>query len=242
MVFNEVGLFRGEDYLLNQYITLNHPTLKQIFDFGEQEYWNIVSYICATPSDCKHQLWDSQKLYFDKVDEFDFFCMIAGNLEYEKCKIIFGDLDFQKLSIGVNTKSEQKIIFDQNSDLVIDKMIYTIITEYIRKINGMKKNIEIAGNEMTRKWLIDESRMKSENYKKEENKSLLLPIISALVNCADFKETYKTVWDMPIYAFFDSMKRIQHAKSIGYTMTGIYTGNIIAKDINKKELDWFREL
>lgn len=242
MIFNEVKLFRGEDYPINQYITLRHPTLKQIVEFGEDEYWSLLSSICVTPSDVKHQLFDSCGLYFDQVEEFDLFCMFAGSFEHEKCKIIFGDLDFQKLSIGVNTKSEQKVIFDKNSDLVIDKMIYMLIVDYIRKINGMKKNIEIAGNDVTRKFMIDDSRRQASSYKKQENKSLLLPIISGLINCADFKYDYQTVWDMPIYAFFDSMKRIQHMKSIGYTMFGIYSGNIQYDKINKKELDWFGEL
>lgn len=242
MLFNEVKLFRGEDYPINQYITLHHPTLKQIFDFGEEEYWNVMSSICVTPSDVKHQLFDSCNLYFDQVDEFDLFCMFAGGFKHERYKIILGNLDFQKLSFGVNTKTNQKVIFDTESDLIIDKMVYMLITDYIRKINCMKKNIETAGNDITRNIMIDDSRRQANSYKKAESKSQLLPIISSLVNCADFKYDYKTVWDMPIYAFFDSMKRIQHMRGIGYTMYGIYSGNVDTSKLNKKELNWFSEL
>ena len=70
---DEVGLFRGEDYAVNQYITLHQPTLKEIFDFGEQEYWNFISVVCATPSDFKHQLFDGG-LYFNEV-EVCFVCL-----------------------------------------------------------------------------------------------------------------------------------------------------------------------
>lgn len=242
MVFDEVGLFRGEDYAVNQYITLHQPTLKEIFDFGEQEYWNFISVVCATPSDFKHQLFDGYGLYFNEVDEFDLFCMFAGSFDKQRSQLIFGDLDFQKLSIRENKDTNLREIFDENSGLVIDKMIYTIITEYLRKLNGLKRNHEVPGTEGTRDWLIEESRDIAKDNKDKEFKSFLMPIISALVNCGDFKYDYFNVWNLPIYAFLDSLKRIQHMKNIGYLMNGIYSGNILAKNIKKKELDWFCEM
>jgi len=242
MEFNEVGLFRGEDYQVNEYITIHHPTLKEIFDYGEQEYWNTSSIICATPSDLKHQLFDTYGLYFNEVDEFDLFCMLAGGFDKEKIKIFFGGLDFSKLYIRENEKTGLREIFDKDSGLVIDKVIYTIITEYIRRINGLKKNLETAGNEIARKMLIEESRR---NYMHNQNKPfkpMLLPMVLTMVNCADFKYNYSNVWDMPIYSFLDSVKRIMHMKNVGYTMLGVYTGNIMADKLDKKDLDWFSEI
>lgn len=242
MEFNEVGLFRGEDYQVNEYITIHHPTLKEIFDYGEQKYWSVTSTICATPSDLKHQLFDTYGFYFNEVDEFDLFCMLASGFEKENIKIFFGDLDFSKLYIRENEKTGLREIFDKDSGFVIDKVIYTIITEYIRKINGLKKNLETAGNEIARKMLIEESRR---NYMFNQNKPfkpMLLPMVLTMVNCADFKYNYSNVWDMPLYAFLDSVKRIMHMKNVGYTMLGVYTGNIMVDKLDKKDLDWFSEI
>lgn len=242
MEYNEPNLYRGRDYVLNEHITLHHPTLQQIFDYGEQKYWNFISLVCATPSDLKHQLFDNFGRYFNEVDEFELFCMICGGFDKKTSSIIFGELNFQTLSLGTNPKINSYIIFDPSSDLVIDSVIYTIITEYIRKINGLKKNIEIPGTIGTRDFLIEESRINAGFNSNKEFKSILLPIISTLVNCADFKYNYDNVWEMPIYAFLDSVKRIQHTRNIGYTMTGIYNGNIDISKINRKELDMFGEV
>lgn len=239
MAFNEVGLFRGDDYHLNQYITLRHPTLEQIFDYGEQEYWSIAQLICATPSDLKHQLWDGYKFYFDKVDEFDLFCMLAGSFAKEKINIIFNGLDFSTLYIRDNQNTGMKEIFDKDSGMVIDKVIYTLIVDYIRKINGLKKNCEVPGNDGTRTWMIDDSRNQSKLYQEKPFNSIILPMMSTLVNCEGFKYNHFTVGKLPIYSFLDSAKQILHIKNVGYLTSAVYSGNIDMKSINKKELDLF---
>lgn len=244
MTFSENNLCRGRDYVVNKNIVLHHPTLDQMFDpdYGEEKYWNFVSAVCATPADLKHQLFDNCGKNFDQVDEFDLFCMLCGGFEKSTSGIIFGDLDFQKLSLGINQKTQQKVIFDPDSDLVIDKAVYTIITEYLRKVDGLKKNVEHAGNDLTRKIMIDLSRSDAKRNGDKPFTSILMSSISALVNCADFKYNYDTVWDLPIYAFLDSRKRILHSKNINYTLQGIYAGTIVADKIDKKELDWLGEI
>lgn len=260
MIFSEKMLLKGEDFIINKYITLHHPTLGDIFDYrdiefknplpdkppledwevGERGYTSFAHMVCATPSDLKHQLFDMGH-NFDEMDEFNLFCMIAGGFDLERSRIIFGDLNFQSLQIRVSQDGTKEII-DDNNELVIDKSIYNIIVEYIRKINGIEKNVDTCGNEQTRQVMINLSRSDYEVASKKEYKSTILPIVSTLVNSEGFKYDYETIWKLPLYSFYDSAKRIQHIKSVGYQMIGIYSGLITGKDIDKKQLNMFGEI
>ena len=51
--------------------------------------------------------------------------------------------------------------------------------------------------------------------------------------------TLKTVFDMNIYAFMDSLKRISKIKNATLLLQSGYSGfGISFKDIDKEELDW----
>ena len=79
---------------------------------------------------------------------------------------------------------------------------------------GLKKNLEVAGNKYTKQILIDEARLLQERNKDKPYQSNLVPLISAMVNSAEFKYNHSNVYDLPIYVFMDSVKRIQKIKKL----------------------------
>jgi hypothetical protein len=241
MYFDESLLFRGKDYVLNNHIQIHQPTVGEIFDYGEERYINIIHNICATPSDLKHQLFDHWHLYFNEIDEFDLFVARKDAFPQSETQILFGDLDLSSMKQGFNPEINQSYLYNNNG-LIIDKVIYTVITEYIRKINGLKKNIETAANKSTRDVMIMVSRQDAEADKNKPFKSPYISIISALINTPESKYDYKTIWDLPVYVFFNSIQRIQKIKYVNYVMQGYYSGTIDKKHLNNKELDWMGEL
>jgi anthranilate/para-aminobenzoate synthase component I len=147
---------------------------------------------------------------------------------------------FLKLPIAeevyeTKTEFEEKII-------IIDRLIYQIISDYLCKTHGFKKKVELAGNEFTKRYLIQESRDKIEANKNIKFESMLYPLVSAMINSAGFKYNHKQIWDMKINAFMDSVHRIQKIINVGYMMQGIYSGNIDSSKLNKDELNWIGEL
>ncbi len=63
-MIDQLKVFRGEGYQINQKIKIRQPTLEEIVDFfGEQRYFGLVRTICSTPADRKVEIWDKLHLF-----------------------------------------------------------------------------------------------------------------------------------------------------------------------------------
>lgn len=238
---DELQLFRGKQYIINDRIKINHPTIDQICDYGEQEYFGLVSRLTCVPSDYKVQLFD-MGIDYEEISEFDMFVLMCKGLNVEQTYILFNELNFADLKLVQHNNTGEIMLYNFEQDFVIDRIIYELIMEYLRRIHGFEKNIEIAGNKFTKQILIEEARDSQEQNKNKPYKSMLIPLISAMTNCSDFKYSHSNVWDLPIYVFMDSVKRIQKIKNYNYLMQGAYSGNVDIKKISKNELNWLGEL
>mgnify|MGYP006998027860 CR=1 FL=1 len=50
---DEMTLYRGKPIKISTHLTLKQPTLDDICDIGEKQYFAEIGKICATPSDYK---------------------------------------------------------------------------------------------------------------------------------------------------------------------------------------------
>ncbi len=241
----KISLLRGEAYAVNETITIYHPTIREIAAYGEEAYWRLVSLLTATPFDYKVALFD-MGIDYEEITDFTLFIMLTQNLSKEETKILFGELDFSRFQVftrrQVESQEEDIVLRDAEADIIIDEIIYQVITAHLRSMHRTKVNQRKPGNAVTKKIYIEEDRRAQVRNQNQMFSSLLAPLISGLVNCADFKYTYETVWDLHLYAFLDAAYRIRKLQNYRNLMTGIYTGNIDAKSISDKQLDWLGDI
>ena len=64
--------FRGYEYKVNDGITMISPTIGDIIEFGENEYFSTVHYLTCIPSDMMSTLWD-MGIDWEELDDFDLF-------------------------------------------------------------------------------------------------------------------------------------------------------------------------
>ena len=175
---DDLKLYIGDDYIINDKIKVLQPTIREIAEFGERDFFSVVHTITAIPSDMKSQLWD-MGLDWMEVDDFELFVMLTQTLKPDRTKPLFGDLDFSKLRPFNHPHVEGEIILaDKEAGILIDKMVYLKIVSYLRKAFNITPKIEKAANAMTKKILIDEDRNKIQLNKNKPFKSFLLPLIS----------------------------------------------------------------
>lgn len=241
-------LFRGGEFKVNDYLTVRQPTLGEICDYGEIKYFNLVASLCATPSDYKVALWDMDpRVDWEETDEFELFHAFAQGFSVEDTRILLGDFPLNQLwPVQHPDNGELAMVrLDQPDRVVLDRFGYTMMTDFLRKSNGLEKNVDKAGSLPTKLYLIERDRNRIKANQRRRNKdtgSTLQPLISAMVNCEQFKYDHKTVWDLPIYAFFDSVKRIQKLKYYNQVMAGIYAGTVDMKKISQDSLNWMGDL
>ncbi|SHO53686.1 hypothetical protein SAMN02745217_04234 [Anaerocolumna xylanovorans DSM 12503] len=250
-MIDELKIYRGDDLAVSKNIVLHQPTLNEICDYGEKEYFHMVSTLTSVGADLKWQL-DNIGIDYTKIDDFElFYKLFIKMFTVRQTSIIFGDtLDFTKFELCTNTLNNELCLVQQiyseeeeSENIVIDKFTYSVITDYLRKIHGFKTNEQLPANESTKRILIEDDRDAYLLNKNKEHHSYLLNLISAMINSEGFKYDHTKVWNMKINAFMDSIKRISKIKNADLLLQSGYSGyGINLKEIDQKQLDWYGEL
>lgn len=245
MINDDLKIYRGKDFVVSNHIVIHQPTLGEICDYGEREYYSMIYQLTATPQSMKVQLWD-MGIDYTKISSFELFCNILYKLyPCNKTSIIFGDLDFTKFQVMQRQDDNSTLLYQiiDHEQVIIDEFTYYLMMDYLRTIHIIPCDEKIPANEATKMILIDDAREEYEKNKNKEYHSQLKNLISSMVNCEGFKYNHSQVWDMKINAFMDSVKRISKIKNTTLLLQSGYSGfGINLKDINKKQLDWLGEL
>lgn len=236
---DDLKLYIGDDYIINDKIRILQPKIKNIAEFGEKEFFSVLHTITAIPSDMKANLFD-MGLDWMEVEDFELFMMLVQTLTPDRTNILFGDLDFSKLRPYKNNQNGDIVLADKETGIIIDKMIYLRIVTYLRKAFNITPKIEKAANKMTKKILIDEDRRKNELNKDKPFKSFLLPLISAVKVKQGYTKDY--VLNMGYVEFMNDLARLQVIENANHLLDGIYHGTIEGKKVNRSELNWLKEL
>ena len=239
LIADELSLYFGEPYTVNNYITVTIPKIGELVKYGERQYYSMLQTVTAIPSEMKSQLWD-MGLDWTTITDFQLFMMLAPTLSKDKTYILFGDFDFQSLRPFENLENDTIVLRNPDTGVVIDELAYGKISSYLCSAHNLTKKVEKAANEFTKKFMIEEDRQKLQYNQKQEYKSFLRPLISS-VKCR-MGYTLDYVKNMGLYEFMDDLSRLQVIVNTDALLSGMYSGMIDTKKINKKEFDWCREI
>ena len=236
---DELSLYFGDPYVVNDYITITIPKIGEVVKYGERQYYSMVQTITAIPSEMKASLWDVG-IDWTQITDFQLFMMLAPTLPKDKTYILFGDLDFQAMKPFENKFNETIVLRNPDTGAVIDELAYGKITSYLCSAHNLTKKVEKAANEFTKKFMIDEDRQKLQYNAKQPYKSFLRPLISA-VKCRQ-GYTLDYVKNMGLFEFFDDLNRLQIIVNSDALLQGSYSGMVDTSKIPKKNFDWCREI
>ena len=232
-------LYFGDDYIINDQISITQPTIGQIVDYGEAAYFSMVHTLCAIPSDMKAQLWD-MGIDWTKLEDYELFQMLAPTMPQERTWVLFGDLDLSQMRPYLNNQNGEVVLADKETGTIIDKLIYMRIVNYIRKLHNITPKPEKAKGKRAKEAMIDEDRRNREYNKDKPFRSYLLPLISSVKVKQGYTRDY--VRNMGLFEFFDDVSRLQIIHNSDHLMSAAYAGTLDMKKIDKQELNWMREL
>lgn len=247
---DELKLYRGDDYVLPNGVRIKCPTLGEICDYGESEYLSMVSIFTATNIDRCAQL-DDMDIDYTEITNFQMFTIFSKILSNHKdvsnglldTSPLFGDLNFSSL---VCVDNGGKLNMINQDGVVFDESVFEEMTAYIRKVHNIPPPLYTNVKDgFAKKQLIIDARNDAEYQRRlrqiKGEHSIYLPYISALVNHPNFKYNWGNVWDVKVYAFFDSLKRISIITNADHLYQGLYSGCIEYAKV-KKELDWLKPI
>ena len=244
--YDILKMYYGEDYWVTDKIVIHQPTIQQIMDYGESEFWAMVSMLCANPTSMRLELWN-KGIDWNKISDFDLFIMLVNGLPQESTKILFGDFDLTKLKL-IEKEEIKILVYMPDPVIQIDEDVYNRMVGYLRVMFDINPKVEKARGKATKEALIweDEMNLKRSLKERDKNKwkkSTLFPLISAALNHPGFKYKKNELRDVGIVEFMDSVKRLQIYESVTSLMTGMYMGMVDLKGMDlKKELNWTRDI
>lgn len=241
---DELKLYLGNDVKIASGIVLKQPTIGDIANYNEAEYFSMAQTLCATPSSMKVAL-DDMKLDYMKVEDFQLFMMLCQSLTPDKTKPLLGDLDLTQFKPRPFGPTEEVVLsngqYDENGKpVIISSIIYEVLVTYIRKMHNFKKQVDKAGNAITRKVLIDEDRKAAERNKNKPYKSFLVPLVSSLQGRQGYTKEY--ICNMGLYEFMNQINRVQIIVQADAALGGMYSGFVDTKKMDKTILDWTRDI
>lgn len=233
------NLLKVSDYKVNDNIAVHVPTVDEIFDFGDQKYYNIVQTLIATPFDLMVEL-DDIGIDYETITDYQLFVLMMESIAIneEDTSIFFGNLNLKSFQEAVNPQNGEKVLWDKDNDIVIDQMIALEICNAIRKIHFWKAPLGKAGNAEAKAYLIERNRKKKQRLAKKPYKSFLESMIISLVNTEEFPYNYETVMGLSVYKLNASWRQIQKKKHWDQTMNGVYFGTVDKDKIDWEKISW----
>ena len=238
LYIDELQLYVGRDFKVNDYIRIHIPRVGEIVDYGEKEYYQMIYSLTAIPSDMKSMLADSG-IDYEEISDFEFFFMLTRSLDTEKTKILFYNVDLSKMQLFKDENSKF-VMYDVDNDIKLDELSYLRLVKCLRTLHSITPKVEKAANKTTKKILIQLDRERVQKQKDTNYESTLKPLISAMMRYPGFKYKTSELMDCTIYEFMDTVIGAQIYVSSTALLQGSYSGMCDTSKINKKEFNWLR--
>ena len=195
--------------------------------------------------------------------DFDLFKLLIKNYDIEDTKLLFGDLNLSWFEEFHDNQSDCDVLvyiprddngmpielkFDSLDELTcIYEKDFIKIVEYLRYMFNIHPKVEKTRSKSTKEAIIDEERMNLVASQRNNNdinkpKSFLLPLISSLLNHPGFKYDHKTVLNLTMGQFYDSVHRLQVFESSIALLHGVYGGFINGKNIPPDNYNFMRKI
>lgn len=70
---DDLKIYRGHDIRITDKIIVTQPTIDQIIEFGEKQYFQTVYCLTGVGADFKWQLWDYYGIDYTQIDDYELF-------------------------------------------------------------------------------------------------------------------------------------------------------------------------
>lgn len=220
----------------------------QLWDYYNIDYTTIDDFelfkkiIWGSLSSKKHiykELTENRDEYAEelkKISEEDLAEMLVNPLS-----LVLKDIDLADFIECQSDKYPETILYNQEHDITIDRFVYMKMVDAVRKIHGFKRNNQLPANDITKMFLIDDAREEAMAASQKPYKSVLQPLISALI-VKTGQLGSESIWNTKVYMFFDAIKRINKIQDATLLLQGAYSGFASLKGVDKDRLDWAGEI
>lgn len=271
---NNVDLLKiyfGDPYQITDKIIFQQPSIQDIIDYGESEFFAVLFMFIGNTTYRKLFLWENG-IDWNRMSDYELFSGFVRMLPPERTGIFFGDLDFTTFGLYeikyeepeptaeealrklTATEKRNKLfekyekshtLYSQELDIEINADTYHKIADVMRNCFHIFPKVEYTTGKTSKELLIEEEREKIKKAEREAADhplSTLQPLISMCINHPGFKYKSSELKQVHINEFMDSVSRLQVYESTHATYIGSRSGFIDSSKIPKEQFDFTRQL
>ena len=240
---NTPSLLFSNEYKVNDLVSVHVPSIREIYEYGEMNYYNVCQLLTSMPYDLMVQL-DDIGVDYEDVSEYELFLILLESfiISQTDISIVLKIDGIEELVEGINEETQERVLMNKDGRVVIDRLIQLDIAEGIRKIHFWEKNERKAGNQEAKEYILQRRRMKMMRAKNRKHPSYLDETIIKMVNTEEFKYDYDSVLDLSIYKLNASLRQIPKKRDWDHLMNGAYAGTVDMGKINVEKSHWLSNL
>lgn len=253
--FDALKMYFGEPFEVGNGITITQPTVGDILEIGEMDFYEMLYRFIGNPTMFRLQLWDAG-VDWNKITSYDLFRSYVKFIPKETSQLLFGDIDFSGFDVygktitrpnedGDDEEVKVPTLYNVNTDIEIDEECFSLIADYLRTMFNIFPKIEKAKGKATKEAIIEEDRMNlayRQSKGEDGAKSGLLAMVSSCINHPGFKYNLRELKDVGICQFMDSVQRLQVYESSTALLKGMYSGFVDGSKISVDSYNWMKDL
>ena len=233
----------GEDYHINDKITIYLPTVEEVALFGEDLYFHVLNIFCRKPYDLMVEL-DEEGIDYQTITDWELFSKSITYIPVEFTCILFGKLDFTKFIRVRDVERDMYVLVNmEDQSFVIDEAIYIQMARFLRYYHFISEKVQYdVGNSIAKKFLMDRMKRKRQKMMKDikngkiKPRSQIADMIKFCVNNAGFKYDYEGVMKMKLSLLYESYFFIVHGDERKAILGGVYNGTVDTDKMKDKSV------
>ena len=250
--FDEIQMYFGRPYVIDiadavGTVTVYAPQMKFIIETGQRKFNETLNIFTTNTTAYKLLLWDNG-IDWCELKDFELFCMLYKNINYDVSSLLFGDLDFSKFELRnkkIDEEHEVLTLWNEEQQVEINEEVYQHFHQYICTAMNIQPEEKFTFDKTMKEWFINSERQKIHNAealnKKTEEYSIQ-PLISACVNHPGFKYKLSEVEEMNVFEFYDSVKRLQVYENATACLKGLFSGFVDGSKIQPDQYNFMKEI
>jgi len=232
-------ILRSKPIFIDEAITLKQYTINQILDDEKlSKYNSYVAMIINSPYDNRVALYSSNMIYSD-ISHWNMFLSFLFSEETREdimngMRLLF-DMDLEDML--VNRRGDLIELVCPITGYVFDEFKFINCISIYREIQGLQSDEPSFANKSA---IMYELKREVRRQKKKRNISNVT--LNSMIEGLAFGNSNLTldeVFGLTMYQLNRAIYRIDKSKKYSSVMTGIYTGNVKADDVNFSKVSWF---
>lgn len=256
--FDKLKMYFGRPYEIDLEgadgsITIYPPSLGQVVDFGEKEWYANLMPLVGNTTMYRYQL-SLQKIDWCNISDFElFYQALYKQPDSDFYQILFHqdlseyELFYRQTENEDGEVNKIPVLYNQETGTEINEDVYFHISQYLRNCFNFFPKEQFTPQEALKKaWLRkDATDIHNAEAKAKmgiEEGSSLYPLISSCINHPGFPYTIENLDTLPIFAFMDSVSRLQIYESTIAMLHGSYSGMCDMSKVPAESFNFMREI